>query len=288
MAVQKFQLAGSPKIHMDRSGGTAVQMFRIAWADVGPFILEMLGPTPYAMPGFPWLTVDNMDIEPHHTEGPDANGADPATYSAAGAKVTLNYTIPKEDGKQQPASNGGDGSGPGGKDGSTGGSAVTFVKHTVSVGGEFLQWPAKGAHWEIGDFKGDDKLSDTTQVGRVVGLIEHQVTWSFVKFPPWDAIRSLIGKINDKKFCGALAGTMLFLGVEAEHEFTSNGAQAWTVTYKFSEKRNVDSFGIIRGWNYFLRPSTGDWEKILIRAGAGSEGIYLEGNFAGLFPVPVP
>lgn len=89
-------------------------------------------------------------------------------------------------------------------------------------------------------------------------LIEHTFEWNYVIQPPWLAIRSLMGKVNAYTFLGAPEETMLFLGAEASIEMTSQGLQAWKLSYKLSEKnQNAMDPTDPQGWNHFLR-SNGD------------------------------
>jgi hypothetical protein len=85
---------------------------------------------------------------------------------------------------------------------------------------------------------------------------DHSVSWHFVPWPPWTAIRQCVGKVNAFKFAGAPRGTLLFLGAEASQDITTHGVKAWTLEYKFSEK-NANAQNPLRpqGWNYFLRPN---------------------------------
>lgn len=264
MPVFYEELDGSPAITMDRRGGSARRMVKIAWDDIDPFFSELF-PSPFSgygdasFPGYPWLVVDTVQVEPF---SPDPRGLnEDLNYFPSGAKVTVNYKPPERDAGLQGANH----TGPGGAGGSTGGQQgqdQSFVTHKVSVGGEFITWPAQNLCWRqsvdgLPGWRGlaKHKASGDTTAGIIVPAIEHTITWAQVYWPPWGAIRQCLGKINAYDFAGAPIGTLLFLGVEASHELTNAGLKAWSLEYKFTEKNNnpLDPLKSM-GWNYFLRP----------------------------------
>ena len=275
------ELDNSPKVVINRRGGSGVQMFRGPWSQIDALIAHLFpdqatGAAAYTLPGFSWLEVDSISLAPFL--GPPTESGGVNTYQ--NVDVTVNYAPPAErQGMQSGTGGTPDASGPGGKDGSTGGAAgneQTYVKHKVSVGGEFLVWPTNGLMWENGITPGlkavDDngninaaevKLKDHAVTSVVIPIMEHQITWSFVAYPPWSVMRQCLGRINSKPHAGAPAGCLLFLGAEAEREITSKGYKVWNLEYKFSEKNYSNDPGAPQGWNYFLRPETGRFERIL-------------------------
>jgi hypothetical protein len=264
MPVFYEEMENSPSITMDRRGGSARRVVKIAWDDIDAFFTELF-PLPFSgyadasFPGYPWLVVDTVQVEPFSSDPRGLN--EDINYFPSGAKVTVSYKPPERDAGMQ----GTDHSGPGGSPGSTGGqqgSDQSFVTHKVSVGGEFITWPAQNLCWQRSKdgqpgWRGiaNHKATGDTTAGIIVPQIEHTITWAQVYWPPWAAIRQCLGKINAYDFAGAPLGTLLFLGIEASHELTNAGLKAWSLEYKFTEKNNnaLDPFKP-QGWNWFLRP----------------------------------
>jgi hypothetical protein len=280
MTVYREELEGSPTISFDRKGGKAKRMFAIAWNDYVEFAAEFLPsafaagnagiiPPAASFPDLPWLIAESVEIEPHNPAGISGLDEDPNTYPG-GAKVTVNYSTSEFD---QNKDDKGDKNGPGGENGSTGGQAETFVSHRISIGGEFLILPSSSLLWEQGFTPlataknptpvATYAVTEDVHAGIIVPLIEHQITWHFVPSPPWRAIRQLMGHVNAYEFAGSPIETLLFLGVEASREITSEGTKAWSLDYKFSEKNynpNLDANP--QGWNFFLRQNTGLFERL--------------------------
>jgi hypothetical protein len=279
MAVFYEELEGSPEIDLERRSTTARRVVRIAWDDF-PAFLEELFPDPYlgylgtaSFPGLPWLKVTKVRMEPFQPAYPSGLNESINVYPS-GARVTVSYATPGEDMGHQGGPKG-DHSGPGGSHGSSGNQNSqdqTFVTSKTSVGGEFITWPSRSLRWltpdnllhGYGDVNVNPnspeerqyKVYGDTQVGITVPSCEHSVSWHFVPWPPWTAIRQCVGKVNAFKFAGAPRGTLLFLGAEASQDITTHGVKAWTLEYKFSEK-NANAQNPLRpqGWNYFLRPN---------------------------------
>ncbi len=194
-------------------------------------------------------------------------------------EVEIAYQTPRRDGQDHHAESGptGDKKGPGGQDGSSQGQTVTFLTHRGSIGIEYFTLPQATLRWQT-DLKKKIVLSaqeknntaiavpPDLQCGKIVPHIEHTLVWNYVQWPPWVSIRAGAGKLNDKLWAGAPAETVLFLGADWEHEYTSSKQQSyWKLTYKFSEKNyNALDPNNPRGWNHFWRP--------LLNAPVGSGG----------------
>lgn len=285
MAVTVEELENSPTYTFDRKGGSGKRIVKLDWSDVGAFLLEIM-PSSYlsgvdivvppaaTFPGLPWLYAMSADVEPMFPESPVGDGVFPAVYTHA--KITINYQT--EDFNQKNSEQKNDG--PGGNQGSTGGSQETFISHKVGIGGEFMSWPAQSLRFDQGSDPTDGetegrgrKVSEDAMIGVIVPLIDHEITWHFVPFPPWTPLRLSVGCVNAYSFAGAPPETMLFLGSDAEREITNEGARAWSMDYKYNEK-NQNPFDAAnpQGWNHFLRPdgySAGTFQRINRRAPGG-------------------
>lgn len=285
MGVFAEELEGSPTIDMDRGGGSAMREFLIPYDSLFPFLTEVFPTDPYTgytdAASFPapltWLVADSVKVRPFGR----MHGLQevPAKYDFF--KVSIGYKYSQVDWKM--ASGGGlDPSGPGGADGSTGGQGagqgVKWVTHKIRIGGEFIILPLDAIEWEF-PFQGKKEVTDIT-AGKLVPLIEHTLQWSYVDRPPWDNIRDCVGRVNTVKFAGAPEECMLFLGAEATREYALDATSYWNLQYSFSEKNNGTKF-VPYGWNHFLRPKTGEWERLVRKT--NGEGIYDKVDMKKLF-----
>jgi hypothetical protein len=69
----------------------------------------------------------------------------------------------------------------------------------------------------------------------------HKLTWHRVAAPPWAAIRTCQGALNESEFLGCPAGQLLFDGVRATRELVNHPEAstpqfAWRLEYHFREK----------------------------------------------------
>ena len=276
MPVIYQELEGSPKITMNREGGSATRVVLINWGDINNFILEVFPkgnfgfPLTASFPGYRWLRAQSIDIEPWFAEAPRGYG-EPVNVYVSGARVTVNYAPNKIDDVEE----------------------QTFVEQEISSSAEFLTWPNQGVRWQTtpsgevvacGQYVGKpgtistsdiDKrkstlLSEEIKVGIVIPIIERTMTWHYVTNPPWVNIRNCLGKLNDRTWQGAPKETVLFGGFSASRQTTSLGIKAWKLTYKFQEKclnypvpkpyKKLKDGQMVtvtpepEGWNHFLRP----------------------------------
>jgi hypothetical protein len=154
MPIAYEELPGSPEINLERRTGSGRRSVIIAWADIEAMMDEIF-PDPYltgylygaVMPGYPFLVAKKVAIKPFVENRPRADNEDWTTWHPW-AQLDVEYGVPGDDQEQQSVASGGDGTGPGGSEGSSGGQDVTFLSHSVKVGGEFLTYPAGGVEWE--------------------------------------------------------------------------------------------------------------------------------------------
>ena len=129
----------------------------------------------------------------------------------------------------------------------------------MNLGGEYIRLPGQSFHWQA-----DPTCPVPPDVLPTlrIPVIEHHVTWQRVLDPPWDAIRSCTGAVNDASFLGADAETVLFDGAKADREFTGLGdflepQFGWRLTYIFREKLIKVAEGLdgtqTYGWNHTYR-----------------------------------
>jgi hypothetical protein len=267
MAMTYEELENSPSISMDRDGGSARRVVKVAWDDIGRAILEIFPgaafgyPYTASLPGFPWLRAQKMQIDPWDGSHPTGTGQVMNTYPN-GAKITVEYAPNKwpdqefDDGPDQGEL----------KD-------ITFLEQRITFGGEYLTWPNNGVRWadaapgagvsgSAGQYapgqEGDKNFQvfEDINVGVVVPTIEHSMTWNFVRRPPWAGIRACLGKVNSAQHMNCVPETLLFNGCTAERTYSTAGSPTWKLEYRLSEKlynapliaeKALSNFGIFAG-----------------------------------------
>ncbi len=263
-------LPGSMAKTVTRSKTSGVRIFKMRWEDIetaialilpDPSLSGLLNIIPEADP-FPTdesIVAESIKIEPFFPDNIGIASIAGQVEKYDWAKLTINYESPTFNQKdsQQAANNG-----PGGSQGSAGGETQTFITHKVTVSADFVTWPSGALEYkDPGDPSSEDaggkekKVPEDQRLAVVIPLIEHNITWHFVRFPPWSAIRWLIGNVNAYWFAGAAPETLLFAGMDANRDVTSKGVQCWTMSYKFLEKNmnQMDPTSNAFGWNHYLR-----------------------------------
>jgi hypothetical protein len=306
MTIPFQELEGSPQLTMDRSGGTKGQrIFLCDWTQLNTALADLF-PYPWEgftelslFPGFGWMLAHTAKFEPFDPSDPDGTGQSENTYTHAGAKITVDYEWADwKDGVNDKNSPGKD-KGPTNGEKGTDDNPVTVTWETA-IGGEFLVLPQQGVQWATDPegkaappgpvAPGKFDLAENVHCGIVIPTLEHTITWHFCFTPPWDNIRYCVGKVNSNDFLGAPEGTLLFAGAEVHREWDQNGTKTCTLKYKFSEKNMGDSDSP-KGWNYFFRPETGQFE-LLVKKSDG-DPMYGDAGFTSLFnatlgPVTAP
>ena len=244
-------LAGSPKLGADQTSRSGEEELMLSWGSIDSFISESLPPPLViggfvlhaprrTMPGYPYLFTESIRIEPWDSSVP--GGCDDIP-SSQWAKASVSYkTIENEDEDEQ--------------------DPETFLTHRISIGAEFLTLPKQAARWhgEEGEEDAEIPKGEDIPFSKLIPTAEHQFTWKQVVSPPFTAIRNAIGKTNSVPIFGAATETLLFLGVDAQREFTSDGQKPWTLDYRFSERLVKDGGIRVIGWNHAFRPESGKWE----------------------------
>jgi hypothetical protein len=275
MFIPFAELEGSPTIQLNPSGTIATRIFRVEWDEWQTFAEQLTGGwqrvsgqyrfvEPLPFPGLSNVVVDSVLVAPFDPRNPSgeevvstAQGLN--RYPAAGAKLTVHYKSAVNDETSD--------SGSVSKPQTPSGTILTYRADlnvtTVSV-------PGRAWHWAVED---SPKVPDDVNPGLIVPTGSYVAQWDRVASPPWAAIRSLRGKVNESVFFDAPAGTLLFLGAKASRKFEFlRNASLWTVEYAF-EERPVP-------WNRFFREETNSWTEI---ADAGENQPYAAGDFAELF-----
>lgn len=276
MSVVFKELGGSPKEHYGLDGFRAERQFLIAWKDRDAFAVEVLGravahgATTWAhYPGKTSAFAVSVRYEPFDPDNPDCKPLADLTqelnsYSDSFAKATVEYrTINPRDRDDGPDNEIG-----------------THLTYRMEHGLEACQITPQGWTWT--DQPSIAAPADVPLL-KMLPLADHHLTWHQVVRPPWDAIRNLQGKINAEPLLGCAAGTVLFLGAEANKLFRSGLATGasdfcWEIHYVFRE-RSIKHGGATFGWNHAYRAAPAGWAALT----NGADGLYDSADFSPLF-----
>ncbi len=288
-----------PQYKFSRDGISATRTLKIAWDDIERFASEAfppgvvtsggnIVPATQVFPGKSYLILNNLDVTPFDEEYPDTNDFNGVATCPSGAIATLSYETqtfkegePLGDGENE--------------------DGLAIFSHALQIGGEYLQLPASSLRWSKKAADPDDEelnQFEDLQAGKLIPLIEHVVTLYRVPELPLETIISKIGRINiqyDELF-QAPAETLLFLGCNASRKVTTDGAEAWELEYRFSQRvmwqyyTDLDGNDLgdplAVGWNHFMDPKLGFWRKLYIKNG---DTIYATtDNFMALFYPGIP
>ncbi|MCE5301847.1 MAG: hypothetical protein LLF97_01910 [Planctomycetaceae bacterium] len=262
MSIAFKELAGSPTEHYGPEGVRAQRRLVCAWDDRTALVEELLGDG-YEFggcrranyPGTAHIVAMRAQVEAF------ADDVVPQTLSEVTeglntyrgfAKVTVDYELLA--------------------------SANREDLPTV-IEGTFLTYRMRRG-WETISLRGDDLQWENEPSAEVpaeaigairIPIVEHRLSWRRVVRPPWTAIRAAAGAVNDAEFLGAAAGSLMFDGAAAEHEFirisdTDDVEFAWRLEYIFRE-RNARLLipGVMAGWNHQYRPTpigSANWDRL--------------------------
>lgn len=228
------------------TSGTVTTSLIINWANVPALLAEVFPPssavTPFAAeldPYFGIFRANRLTFKNLSNLTTNLTGTGVANFGKA--RVTITYSSvqiePPQDQDEADAD----------------GDPVPFLTHSLGIGGEYITFGTENQlYWKPGS---GARVAGTQGIdaGFPITQIEHQIHWHRVLRPPFDAIRFRTGKINRTamKFATGTAkpGTMLFLGAEMSRDIMSDGARAWDVTYRFSE-RTYSNSSKIEDWKF--------------------------------------
>jgi hypothetical protein len=253
----------------------------IAWSDIVD-LLEEVFPVPVlrgstqtagfgiALPGYNFLRADSLHIEPlgERIIGPlTAGGAVDSTADFATlaqfekAKVSLTYVSPTFNTNQldlnEPAPDNPD--------------PVSLLDHKWAAGGQYITIkPTSKMSWKNNAGKA---VSDKVVATIFEPAIQHVITWPYVINPPFAAIRTCLGKINNAVM-NFQTGTieiqsLMFMGAELSGQVLSDGTKSWQVSYHFSERR-VQAVDNTWGWNVFWDPIANRYDILQLNTGGST------------------
>lgn len=269
------ELENSPTFNLTLEEGIrATRRGDIAWSDMDAFINEVFPPNEFsgardvgvALPTNDTVRAVSLDIVPwpsNKITGPDTEQDFDTLADYDRARCTIEYK--SLDSQEQ--------------------DPQEFLSHRWSASGEFLTLPTPALTWSDGT-----RAAEGVNAGFVIPRIEQQITWSRILSPPFTAIRSRIGTCNsgsiDFGTGTAASETLLFTGADLRRQIMTNGVRAWSLTYKFSEKRvSAEDQSGPGGWNHFFRneKSKAGFYRLKISASGGDADVYQKTSFAELF-----
>lgn len=283
MSIYFEELAGSPVVRVGERETVALRTFRVGWDDWPAFARELTGSyvrvgcsfvfrPPLEFPGLPNLVVSEIEVAPFVPDGPRGELVETLTsgtnrYPEGGAQVTATYRTAFD------ARNSVRGDLPSVP-------AGTFLTYTAELGAELQRVPGRVWHWVA---SGNPIVPPDVSPGVLIPTGSFRLTWQRVPAPPWGAMRDARGKVNNATFLSAPAGSVVFLGATARHQFPlSEAGSFWTIEYAFAERTVPLSTGF-GGWNHFYKeqPASGEhWVEIADDSGNRP---YRSGDFSALF-----
>ena len=275
------ELAGSPEESWGRGGFRATRRIVVPWANRRAMALEVVGDGyefdsngAAEYPDIEYVKGVGVTSKPF-VASPDNQGAfdDIATElnSYDLAELTLEYESIPAMTVEWP-----------------GVDPDTFLTYSMDFGGDTMTLPKQALKWQV-----DPNIPVPEEIKAVLRLpiIEHRLSWTRVISPPWDAIRSLVGKVNFLPFIGLGAEQLLFDGCRSTRDFITfdelNAPQyGWKLDYIFRQRTihggGADVFGRnglgggVGGWNHFFNGIGGNWQRLI-------PALYSTGDLATLF-----
>jgi len=270
--------AGYPTGSVGTEQGSVTVAIILAW-DLVPGKLAELFPSPSAAgpgankldPIFGFYRCQTVEFKPIGAEPDVTKGGAPfvspydATFTLPYyelALLTITYSSVQVEFPNQSSDT---------PDTSDGSIEILGLTHQLSSGGEVITLDESSLFWS--DYTSAKGTSVTSH--KVIPTLEHNIKWKRVLSPPWEAMRTLIGKVNDMDLGPFQTGTMLeetllYVGFSASPDITADGTRVWEIDFKFSERRvdelakatiggSVVADGITGytttygGWNHFWK-----------------------------------
>jgi hypothetical protein len=276
MSVPFKELGGSPAERYTPGGFLARREFLVAWEDRDAFAAEILGEaadfgaTPsLRYPGMTSVFATSVAFEPFDPDSPDPQVLTDLTeglnsYSHSFAKATVLYrTLTLRDR-------------PDGPDNERDTQLTYRMTHDV----ELVKISPRAWQWADNPSL---TVPDDLELVKVVPVTDHLLTWRQVIRPPWDAMRTLQGKVNLGTFLGCPEATVLFRGATANKLFRSSfeagiSEFCWEIQYAFRE-RAIKFDGQVYGWNHAYRDDPPGWIELT----HGTDRLYELADLAPLF-----
>jgi len=278
------ELAGSPEEDYGPGGMKATRRFVTDWDDRNAVVLEILGDgyefaATGAMeyPGAERVKAMRCRARPYIATPDTQQEFDDITSDINAyryCELTVEYETfdPQEDEEDMPEI-----------------ESDTFLTYRLDFGGEMMTVPGQALQWQNA---ANVPVPEELKAVKRIPIIEHHLSWKRVITPPWSAIRSTVGKVNNAAFIGVGAEQLLFDSCRADKEFIQvdelqSPQYGWRLDYVFRQ-RTITGLGANQdntfGWNHFWR-SLGDvpaWDRLIV-GGNENARMYELASFSPLF-----
>jgi hypothetical protein len=225
---------------VDTNGVYATMVFLVDWSDRWQFIRDVAGKSVIVGPSSGPTIVRSAPLQYPDNKNLYANGVsvEPigvsyCTTSGAYAKAEITVTFGTLSFDSEV---------------SQGTQNTVYRSIEIDMSAQLMSLPTSPFEFATpsGGFK-----PNTNQVNPGLLMPQAQITITSHQVPYLDTelIFGFIGSINLYTFYGMAPGTCLFLGVQCRRQATSEGLQAWEISYRFSF-RPID-------WNKFYSPTPG-------------------------------
>lgn len=181
-----------------------------------------------------------------------------------------------------------------------GGQSDVLIEETIEPEAEVINVRGKTLGW-VTEFGAHAKACEALDLSEVPGRTITSLGWllTFHRVTTFStAFIDLLGHINStvvrsRKFDKTFEGkTLLYTAMTATRRFFSTGEALWTLSTRFSYRRNQRALdGAVLGWNGFWRASADDFDQIApatVSPGAGTRtcgtalSFYPMGDFSAM------
>jgi hypothetical protein len=253
----------APTYDISERGITATRRLRLYdWADVDEYIDDLFpggvptGDNPYrpgqsTFPGRSALILRSVKVEPFDANNISGTDSYNRAVCGSGADITLEYGTVDYDEQSNPDSNPDD--------------PTTWMSHDISVQQQYMTHALSGLKWSTGGAA----VHEDVLPGFPITMINHDLTWHNVPNPPLSTWYTYVGKCNSSTFLGHAAERVIFSGFNAGRQAKTDGSVSYECRLTFQARicqggTNADA----AGWNHFLDPSTGAWDRIVTKTGS--------------------
>lgn len=244
--VQYEEIHGSRRESWREDGITCQRGLKCAWDDRHQLALDLRGylrndgagvtfQNPQTFPGLGNCFVSSIEIQPFNP-GPQASVIDQTILEYEFVELTVTYANIGNISTEDPV-----------HDDEAEASTEVLITESLEPTVEFLTLPNRKLFWDTGAEQSDQLQVDESP-GFQIRMMEWIYTIHFMPFIPADAM-DLQGFVNDATLTSPSLGkswaaeTLLYFGASPSRQITSQGIQAWEITYRFGIRE--------QGWNNY-------------------------------------
>ena len=234
------ELDDSPQESWEKSGRfNATRKLKVPWADRNTLARQLLGnrvTLPQSYPDRSTALARSVEIDHLAEKIVNAGSGSAATINTyEHAVLTVRYADPEPGSAEDPQ---------------------TLATESLEPSAEFITLPADNLHW--GSATGP-LLKDAEAPGRIIAMVDWVYKRNRVPFVN-SAMFALQSHCNQAEVTSLTLGvtfpaeTLLYSTISLEREIYADGADAWSVTFRFTYREP--------GWNVFWRADLNAWVSI--------------------------